>query len=57
VGAHHYRKRIVPHASQTELNREFDNQRRIGPGWFVAALLALTAIDYFYLQMGPSAGL
>jgi hypothetical protein len=51
VGAHHYRKRTVPHGSQTELNREFANRRQAGgAAWLFFALLALAAIDYFYLR-------
>jgi hypothetical protein len=48
--AHHYRKQIVQHASQTELNREFENRKQTSAGWFVIALLILSAIDYFYLR-------
>jgi hypothetical protein len=56
VGAHHYRKRMVPHASEIELNREFANRSKAG-GWFFIVLLALAAIDYLCLRIGPSAGL
>jgi hypothetical protein len=56
VGAHHYRMRMVPHASETELNREFANRCKTG-GWSFIALLALAAIDYLCLRIGPSAGL
>jgi len=57
AGARHYRKRLVPHANQTELNREFANRRQISAGWFVIALLTLAAIDYLCLRIIPSAGL
>ncbi len=57
VGARHYHKRKVPHASQTELNREFANGRKTSAGWFLIALLVLAAIDYLYLRIAPSAGL
>jgi hypothetical protein len=58
AGAHHDRKQIVPHASQTELNREFENNRKqTNAGWFVVAVLVLTAIDYYCLRIAPSAGL
>jgi hypothetical protein len=57
VGAHHYRKQLVPHGSQTELNREFENRSQTSAGWFFIALLVLSAIDYFYLRIGPSVGL
>jgi len=51
VGAQHYRKNLVPHSSQTELNREFAIDRQAGgAAWFFFALLALAAIDYFYLR-------
>ena len=50
VRAHHYRKQIVQHASQTDLNREFENRKQTSAGWFVIALLILSAIDYFYLR-------
>jgi hypothetical protein len=57
VRAHHYRKQIVPHASQTELNREFENPKQTSAGWFVITLQVLSVIDYVYLRIGPSAGL
>jgi hypothetical protein len=58
VGARHYRKRRVPHSSQTELNREFgDRGQKSTAGWFFLALLVLAAIDYLYLYVVPSSGL
>jgi hypothetical protein len=58
VRAHHYRKRMVPHASQTELNREFANRSKTSVvGWFFITSLALAAIDYVCLRIGPSGGL
>ena len=58
VGAHHYRKRTVPHSTQTELNREFKSER-LGSdaGWFIFTLLFLAAIDYLYLRTLASVGL
>ena len=58
VGAHHYRKRTVPHSTQTELNREFKSER-LGSdaGWFIFSLLFLAAIDYLYLRTQASVGL
>ena len=50
-------KQIVPHANQTDLNREFENRSKIGAEWFFIALLVLSAIDYYYLGSGQSAGL
>jgi len=35
VASHHYRKLLVPHASQTDLNREFANSNQIGAGLFI----------------------
>jgi hypothetical protein len=52
VGAQHYRRQIVPHATQTELNREFENRGQAYTGLFFIALLVLAAIDYFYLLKG-----
>ena len=46
VGARHYRS--IPHGSQTDLNREFENRRRLSAGTFFIALFALATIDYFY---------
>jgi hypothetical protein len=55
--APHYRKRPVPNASQTDLNREFGSRRQTTAGWFFLALLVLAVIDYLYLHIGPSSGL
>jgi hypothetical protein len=57
LGAQQYRRHFIPHASQTELNREFENRSQSRTGLFFIALLVLAAIDYFYLQIGPSVGL
>ena len=43
-----YRRRSIPHGSQTDLNREFENRRRLSAGTFFIALFALATIDYFY---------
>jgi hypothetical protein len=48
--ARHFRRRLVPHASQTELNREFESRSQATLGWSAVALLAFAAIDYFYLR-------
>jgi hypothetical protein len=39
------------------MNREFENRSKIGAEWFFIALLVLSAIDYYYLGSGQSAGL
>jgi hypothetical protein len=57
LGAQQYRGHFVPHASQTELNREFENRSQSRTGLFFIALTVLAAIDYFYLQIGSSLGL
>ena len=49
VAAAHYRNLPVRFASQTDFNREFKRQRRIGWKWFMLALVAFTIIDYLYL--------
>ena len=49
VAALHYRNLLVRSSSQTDLNREFKGQRRIGWNWFLIALLAFTVIDYLCL--------
>jgi hypothetical protein len=54
VGARYYRKRLVPNASQTDLNREFGSRRQTTAGWFLLTLLVLAAIDYLYLRVGPA---
>jgi hypothetical protein len=51
VAAHHYRKRLVPHASQMDLNRESANRGHTSAGWFFIALPVLAAIDYFLLRI------
>jgi hypothetical protein len=51
----HYRKRLVLHASQTDLNREFGGRgQKSNAGWFFLALLFLAAIDYLCLRIVPS---
>ena len=54
----HYRKRLVLHASQTDLNREFGGRgQKSTAGLFILALLVLAAIDYLYMRIVPSGGL
>jgi hypothetical protein len=56
VRAHHYRKQIVPHASQTDLNREFENRDQSYTGLFFVILFILAVCDYLYLQIYSSVG-
>jgi hypothetical protein len=56
VAAPNYRNLPVRFSSQTDLNREFKRQRRIGWNWFLIALLAFTAIDYLWsVELGLKA--
>jgi hypothetical protein len=48
---------LIPHGSQTELNREFENPRRLSAGPFFIALFVFAVIDYFWLRIAPSGGL
>jgi len=50
VAAPHYQNLPVRFSSQTDLNREFRRERRIGWNWFLIALLAFTIIDYLCLS-------
>ena len=50
VASSHYRKRLVLHASETDLNREYEKRGAASWGWFFVALFFLAAIDYFYLH-------
>ncbi|MBR1157173.1 hypothetical protein [Bradyrhizobium sp. JYMT SZCCT0428] len=52
AASHHHRKKLVPHASQTDLNREFANSGQDSAGWLFIALMVLAAIDYFFLRTG-----
>jgi hypothetical protein len=51
VASHHYRKVLVPHASQTDLNREFANPGQTSAGLFIIVLMVLAVIDYLCLRM------
>jgi hypothetical protein len=51
VASQHYRKMLVPHASQTDLNREFANRGQNSVGLFFIILMVLAAIDYLCLRM------
>jgi hypothetical protein len=51
VASQHYRKMLVPNASQTDLNREFANSGQSSAGFFIIVLIVLAAIDYLSLGM------
>ena len=51
VALHHYRKMLVPHTSQTDLNREFANSNQTSAGLFIIAVIVLAVIDYLCLRM------
>jgi len=57
VGVHHFRKRLIPHGSQTELNHELQSRSQTTAGWFFIAWLVLAAMDHLCLRIGPSGGL
>ena len=46
-----HRKSPVPHASKTDLNREF-MEIRYGAGWLFIPLMFFAAVDYLYLRIG-----
>ena len=48
--ATHYRNRSIRPARYADLNRELAGPRYIEWQWFLIPLLALTIIDFFYLQ-------
>jgi hypothetical protein len=52
VASEHYRNRIVPRASQSDLNRDFATRRESSAGWFILALLVLAPVDYLCLRIG-----
>jgi hypothetical protein len=51
IAARHYRERPVLDASETDLNREFENRGPAEWRWFFITLLVFTAIDYFCLHI------